>query len=187
MIAAFLFPGAVAIVGVILALPIIIFLHELAHFVTAKRSGMKVTEFFVGFGPRLWSVQKGETEYGLKAVPLGGYCKIIGMTNLEEVRPKTSRARTARRRTARRCVVASAGSAMHFALALVLMFGVLVFAGDYHDADVHDDARASSSPVRRPPRRACRRATSSSSVDGEPLDRVGGPAPAARSTAAATP
>ena len=68
--------------------PIIIFLHELAHFVTAKRSGMKVTEFFVGFGPRLWSVQKGETEYGLKAIPLGGYCKIIGMTNLEEVAPE---------------------------------------------------------------------------------------------------
>ena len=93
VIAAFLFPGAVAIVGVILALPIIIFLHELAHFVTAKRSGMKVTEFFVGFGPRLWSVQKGETEYGLKAVPLGGYCKIIGMTNLEEVRPRRRAAR----------------------------------------------------------------------------------------------
>ena len=49
---------------------------------------MKVTEFFVGFGPRLWSVQRGETEYGIKAIPLGGYCKIIGMTNLEEVAPE---------------------------------------------------------------------------------------------------
>ena len=46
---------------------------------------MKVTEFFLGFGPRLWSFQRGETEYGVKAVPLGGYCRIIGMTNLEEV------------------------------------------------------------------------------------------------------
>ena len=72
VLAAILFPGATAIVAVVLSLPIIIFLHELAHFVTAKRSGMKVTEFFVGFGPRLWSVQKGETEYGLKAIPLGG-------------------------------------------------------------------------------------------------------------------
>ena len=78
VLAAILFPGATAIVAVVLSLPII----------TAKRSGMKVTEFFVGFGPRLWSVQKGETEYGLKAIPLGGYCKIIGMTNLEEVAPE---------------------------------------------------------------------------------------------------
>ena len=49
---------------------------------------MKVTEFFVGFGPRLWSFTRGETEYGVKAVPLGGYCRIIGMTNLEEVEPE---------------------------------------------------------------------------------------------------
>ena len=48
---------------------------------------MKVTEFFVGFGPRIWSIKRGETEYGVKAIPLGGYCRIIGMTNLEEVDP----------------------------------------------------------------------------------------------------
>ena len=65
-----------------------IMLHELGHFLAAKRSGMKVTEFFVGFGPRLWSFTRGETEYGVKAVPLGGYCRIIGMTNLEEVAPE---------------------------------------------------------------------------------------------------
>ena len=49
---------------------------------------MKVTEFFVGFGPRIWSFRRGETEYGVKAVILGGYCRIIGMTNLEEVAPE---------------------------------------------------------------------------------------------------
>ena len=68
-------------------------LHEAAHFFAAKRSGMKVTEFFVGFGPRIWSFTRGETEYGIKAVILGGYCRIIGMTNLEEVAPEDEDAR----------------------------------------------------------------------------------------------
>ena len=54
----------------------IVMLHELGHFVTAKWAGMKVTEYFVGFGPRLWSVRRGETEYGVKAIPAGGYVRI---------------------------------------------------------------------------------------------------------------
>jgi membrane-associated protease RseP (regulator of RpoE activity) len=134
LVAVLLFPKAVAIVGVILSLPLIIFLHELAHFVTAKRTGMKVTEFFVGFGPRLWSVQRGETEYGLKAIPLGGYCKIIGMTNLEEVAPGDEPRAYRSKAFVPKVVVASAGSLMHFALALVLMFSVLVVAGNYADS-----------------------------------------------------
>ena len=75
-----------------------IMLHEAGHYVMAKRSGMKVTEFFLGFGPRLWSFRKGETEYGVKAIPAGGYVRIIGMSNLEEVdpedEPRTYRAAT---------------------------------------------------------------------------------------------
>src|ERR1700687_6137771 len=70
-------------VAVVVAIFVMIMLNEFGHFVTAKWAGMKVTEFFVGFGPRLWSVRKGETEYGVKAIPLGGYCTLIGMTNLE--------------------------------------------------------------------------------------------------------
>jgi membrane-associated protease RseP (regulator of RpoE activity) len=134
VVAALLFPGATAIVAVLLSLPFIIFLHELAHFVTAKRAGMKVTEFFVGFGPRLWSVQRGETEYGLKAIPLGGYCKIIGMTNLEEVLPADEPRAYRQKPYHSKVLVASAGSLMHFALALLLMFGVLAFAGNFADA-----------------------------------------------------
>ncbi len=83
----FFFPTQTAVVAVIAALFVMIMLHEFGHFIAAKRSGMKVTEFFVGFGPRLWSFTRGETEYGVKAIPLGGYCRIIGMTNLEEVDP----------------------------------------------------------------------------------------------------
>ncbi len=60
-------------------------IHEFGHLLTAKFFGMKATEYFVGFGPKLWSFRRGETEYGLKAIPAGGYCKIVGMTDLEEV------------------------------------------------------------------------------------------------------
>ena len=102
---------------VIVALIVMIMLHELGHFVTAKWSGMKVTEYFLGFGPRLWSFRRGETEYGVKALPLGGYVKIIGMSNLEEVPPEDE-PRTYRQQPFRkRLLVAVAGSAVHFILA----------------------------------------------------------------------
>src|SRR3712207_9372863 len=68
---------------IVLALVFMIFMHELGHYVTARSAGMKVTEFFIGFGPRLWSFHRGETEYGLKAIPAGAYVKVIGMSNLE--------------------------------------------------------------------------------------------------------
>ncbi|CAA9350536.1 MAG: Membrane-associated zinc metalloprotease [uncultured Nocardioidaceae bacterium] len=54
-------------------------LHECGHMVPAKRFGVKVTQFFVGFGRTVWSTRRGETEYGLKAIPLGGYVKLVGM------------------------------------------------------------------------------------------------------------
>lgn len=127
-------PSAVAVVAVILALPLMIMLHELGHFVTAKRSGMKVTEFFVGFGPRIWSFTRGETEYGVKAVPLGGYCRIIGMTNLEEVPPEDEPRAYRSKRYGPKVLVASAGSLVHFLIALVLMVVLLGFAGDFHSS-----------------------------------------------------
>lgn len=54
-------------------------LHELGHMIPAKKFGIKVTQYFVGFGRTLWSVRRGETEYGVKAIPLGGYVKLVGM------------------------------------------------------------------------------------------------------------
>src|SRR5262245_40595791 len=124
------FPTQVAIVGVVLTLPVIIMLHEAAHFFAAKRAGMKVTEFFVGFGPRLWSVKRGETEYGVKAVVLGGYCRIIGMTNLEEVAPEDEPRAYRSKGYFSRVGVAFAGPAVHFLIAFVLMFAVFAVAGD---------------------------------------------------------
>jgi membrane-associated protease RseP (regulator of RpoE activity) len=105
------------LVVVIVAIVGMIFLHELGHFVAAKRGGMKVTEFFIGFGPRLWSFRRGETEYGLKLLPAGAYVKVIGMHNLEEVPPEDE-PRTYRQASyPRRMAVALAGSTMHFLLA----------------------------------------------------------------------
>ncbi|MCZ7629920.1 MAG: site-2 protease family protein [Microthrixaceae bacterium] len=113
--------GGLAMILVVGAVILMIFLHELGHYMAAKHAGMKVTEFFLGFGTRLWSFKRGETEFGLKAIPAGAYVKIIGMNNLEEVDP-ADEARTYRQAPFHsRFSVAIAGSAMHFALALVLL------------------------------------------------------------------
>ncbi len=123
-------PNLFGTIAVILSFFVMIMLHEFGHFVMAKRAGMKVTEFFIGFGPRVWSVQKGETEYGLKAFPLGGYCRIIGMTNLEEVDPEDEPRAYRSKRFLPKLGVAVAGSTMHFLIALVLIFIVLSAGGD---------------------------------------------------------
>jgi membrane-associated protease RseP (regulator of RpoE activity) len=138
-------PNVFGTVAVIFGFFVMIMLHEFGHFVMAKRAGMKVTEFFVGFGPRVWSVQKGETEYGLKAIPAGGYCRIIGMTNLEEVEPEDEPRAYRSKGFLQKLGVACAGSAMHFLIALVLVFVVLACAGDWFSdssttTTVHDVA-----------------------------------------------
>ena len=124
-------PNLFGTIAVIFSFFVMIMLHEFGHFITAKRAGMKVTEFFVGFGPRVWSFQRGETEYGLKAFPVGGYCRIIGMTNLEDVDPEDEPRAYRSKRFLPKLEVALAGSTMHFLIALVLIFIVLVGAGDF--------------------------------------------------------
>ena len=122
-------PKVAGTIGIFVAIIVMIMLHELGHFVMAKRAGMKVTEFFLGFGPKLWSFQRGETEYGVKAIPAGGYVRIIGMNNLEEVDPADEE-RTYRSKAYRhRLGVAVAGSAMHFLLATIILFLIFAFAG----------------------------------------------------------
>ena len=104
----------------IVILIVIVMLHELGHFVTAKWAGMKVTEYFVGFGPRLWSVRRGETEYGVKAIPAGGYVRIVGFTSSEDVAAEDEPRAYRQQPFYQRIVVASAGSVMHFLIAIVL-------------------------------------------------------------------
>ncbi len=121
---------ALAVLVVVLALVAMVMLHEFGHFAVAKLSGMKVTEYFLGFGPRLWSIRKGETEYGVKAIPAGGYVRIPGMTMLEEVDPQDE-ARSYRQASfPRRLGVAVAGSAMHFVMAFVLLWAMISFSGE---------------------------------------------------------
>lgn len=114
----------------------IVMIHELGHFLAAKHGGMKVTEYFVGFGPRLWSFRRGETEYGIKAVPLGGYVKIPGMTNLEEVDPADEGRVYRDKPFGARLLVAVAGSAMHFLMAFILLWALLSFVGAPNSSQV---------------------------------------------------
>ena len=119
-----------ALAAFILAFITIVMIHEAGHFVAAKKSGMKVTEFFFGFGPRLWSVRKGETEYGIKAIPFGGYVKIIGMSNLERDIDPADEHRTYRRQSyPKRMIVALAGVFTHFVMAFVLLVVLLSAIG----------------------------------------------------------
>jgi len=114
---------------IILALVVMITMHELGHYLTAKWSGMKVTEFFIGFGPKLWSFHRGETEYGIKAIWLGAYVRIIGMSSLDVVDP-ADEPRTYRQKSyPQRMMVAVAGSTMHFLMALGLLFTLFLTNG----------------------------------------------------------
>jgi membrane-associated protease RseP (regulator of RpoE activity) len=70
---------AAGVIVFFLGVVISIALHEVGHMVPAKKFGVKVTQYFVGFGKTLWSVKRGETEYGIKAIPLGGFVKLVGM------------------------------------------------------------------------------------------------------------
>lgn len=114
---------------VIFAIIFIVMAHEFGHFITAKRSGMKVTDFFVGFGPVIWSTTIGETRYGVRAILAGGYVKVPGMT-WTEVIPEDEEKRTYRSASyPRKVLFASAGSLMHVLMALLLAWAALTYVG----------------------------------------------------------
>ena len=132
----------------VVGLLISVFLHEMGHFVTARRSGMKVTQFFMGFGPRLWSTQRGEVEYGIRALPLGAFVRIVGMNNLDECDP-TDEPRAYRAQSyPKRMLVITAGSLMHGVIALVLFFGVYATSGRYTETG---DVLVTSPPAANSP------------------------------------
>ena len=113
----------------VVGLLVSVFLHEVGHFSTARLTGMKATQFFMGFGPRVWSFTKGETEYGVRALPLGAFVRIIGMNNLDEVdaqdEPRAYRSKS----FPRKLLVITAGSLMHMLIAFTLFFGVYAVSG----------------------------------------------------------
>ena len=118
--------GAIGILAFIVAMLLSIMIHEWGHYITARKFGMKVTEFFLGFGPRLWSTQRGETEFGIKAIPAGGYCRIVGMTPAEPLAEGDGERAFYKSSTARRLVVLGAGSFLHFVIAFFIL--LLFFA-----------------------------------------------------------
>jgi membrane-associated protease RseP (regulator of RpoE activity) len=113
----------------VIGLLISIFLHELGHFVTAKLTGMKVTQFFLFMGPKLFSFRRGETEYGLRLLPVGAFVRIIGMNNLDEVEVGDEDRAYRSKSFPRRLLVITAGSIMHMLIAMALLFGVYAVNG----------------------------------------------------------
>lgn len=103
--------------------------HEFGHLLTAKAFGMKARRYFIGFGPRIFSFHKGETEYGLKAIPAGGFVDIAGFTHLEDVEPADEARAFYTFPAWKRLVVLVAGSCTHFVIAILLLYVAAVVIG----------------------------------------------------------
>jgi len=123
------------------ALLLSVMIHEFGHYLTAKRFGMKVTEFFLGFGTRLWSFTKGETEFGIKAIPAGGYCRIEGMTPRDEMPAGEENRAFFTASSGKKLIVLGAGSFAHFLIGFILIFAI--FAGVGVNALLSDIAKVS--------------------------------------------
>ena len=124
------------VLGIVLfaiAILVSVALHECGHMWVARATGMKVRRYFVGFGPTLWSTMRpnrlGSTEYGLKAIPLGGFCDIAGMTAAEELRPEDEPYAMYKQDTWKRVAVLFAGPAMNFVIGLVLVYAIAIIWG----------------------------------------------------------
>ena len=121
-----------AIIGVlafVVALLLSVMIHEAGHYLTAKKFGMKVTEFFLGFGQKIWSTQRGETEFGIKAIPAGGYCRIVGMSSREELSEADQDRAFIKAGVGQRLIVLGAGSFLHFVIGFVLLLTLFLSVG----------------------------------------------------------
>jgi membrane-associated protease RseP (regulator of RpoE activity) len=117
----------IGILAFVVALLFSVMVHEFGHYLTARHYGMKVSEFFLGFGKRLWSTQRGETEFGIKAIPAGGYCRIEGMAPGDQMPEGEEDRAFYKASSGKKLVVLGAGSLLHFALGYLLLF--TLFAG----------------------------------------------------------
>jgi len=116
------------IVSVIILLGVLIFVHELGHFLAAKMSGVGVLKFSLGFGPRLVGRQIGETEYRISAVPLGGYVRLFGESGDEEIPPEEKKRSFQNQPVLRRIAIVAAGPLFNFLFA-ILVLTVIFMAG----------------------------------------------------------
>ncbi|GAA4816214.1 M50 family metallopeptidase [Tomitella cavernea] len=142
------------VLGVILfafGIGVSIALHEFGHLGAAKMFGMKVRRYFIGFGPKIFSFRRGETEYGLKAVPAGGFCDIAGMTAMDELAPDEAARAMFRFPAWKRIVVMLAGVVMNILIGLVLIYGLALGSGlpQINAPQTKLGALSCSSPVQR--------------------------------------
>ncbi|GFG49723.1 zinc metalloprotease [Mycolicibacterium agri] len=124
------------LIGVVLfalAILVSVALHECGHMWVARATGMKVRRYFVGFGPTLWSTRRpnklGSTEYGVKAIPLGGFCDIAGMTSIDEIAPEDRPYAMYKQKTWKRAAVLFAGPGMNFIVGLAILYGIALYWG----------------------------------------------------------
>src|SRR5436305_4076256 len=108
----------------------LIILHEAGHFAMAKAVGMRVERFSLFFGPMLWSFKRGETEYGIAAIPLGGYVRITGMNPREEIPPEAVGLAYYNQPVWKRIVVILAGPGVNLAIAFVIVWALLLANGE---------------------------------------------------------
>jgi membrane-associated protease RseP (regulator of RpoE activity) len=113
--------GVLGVLAFVVGLLFSVMVHEWGHYITAVKYRMKVTEFFLGFGQRIWSFQRGETEFGLKAIPAGGYCKIIGMSPQEELEPADQERAFYKAPVIKKLVVLGSGAFLHFVLGILFI------------------------------------------------------------------
>ena len=113
-----------------------VFLHELGHFATAGWAGMKRTQFFMGFGPKIWSTHRKGVEYGVRALPLGAFVRIVGMNNLDPVEAGDEDVAYSSKPYRWRMLVITAGSLMHLIIAVVIMMFVYTTGGRYQDTGI---------------------------------------------------
>jgi membrane-associated protease RseP (regulator of RpoE activity) len=117
------------ILAFIFALLFSVMVHEFGHYLTARKFGMRVSEFFLGFGTRIWSRQRGETEFGIKAIPAGGYCRIEGMTPDDDMPIGEEGRAFYRASSGKKLIVLGAGSFLHFILGYLLLLLLLAGVG----------------------------------------------------------
>ncbi|NCV79723.1 MAG: peptidase, partial [Actinobacteria bacterium] len=132
------------ILAFVVALLFSVMVHEFGHYLTARHYGMKVSEFFLGFGKRLWSTQRGETEFGIKAIPAGGYCRIEGMAPIDQMPAGEEERAFYKASSGKKLIVLGAGSFLHFVLGYLLLFTLFAGVGTNQVLPVIGEVVASS-------------------------------------------
>ncbi len=127
-----------------LGFALLIILHEFGHFMAAKATGMRVERFSLFFPPLLARVRRGETEYAIGAIPLGGYVKITGMSPHEDLPPEVAPRAYLNQPPWKRIVVISAGPAMNLLIAFLLGWAIVAFSGVLTNALVVDRVEAAA-------------------------------------------